>query len=107
SHISFCFQAEDGIRESTVTGVQTCALPIWRFQLQPRVPNVTQPLIPVLLQATPEQDAHVLGRSFGQRVPIRLPRQHRRDEVRKRSEESRGGRECRSSGGTGECEYED
>src|SRR5207237_2232884 len=24
----FCFQAEDGIRDSSVTGVQTCALPI-------------------------------------------------------------------------------
>src|SRR2546430_11607410 len=28
--ILFCFfQAEDGIRDLTVTGVQTCALPIW------------------------------------------------------------------------------
>src|SRR2546430_7923994 len=27
----FFFQAEDGIRDLTVTGVQTCALPIWRF----------------------------------------------------------------------------
>src|SRR5438094_6753078 len=26
----FFFQAEDGIRDRTVTGVQTCALPIWR-----------------------------------------------------------------------------
>src|SRR6267143_2893365 len=25
----FFFQAEDGIRAGTVTGVQTCALPIW------------------------------------------------------------------------------
>src|SRR5207248_8081031 len=28
SHFSFFFQAEDGIRDRTVTGVQTCALPI-------------------------------------------------------------------------------
>src|SRR6266478_8318553 len=27
---SFFFQAEDGIRDLTVTGVQTCALPIYR-----------------------------------------------------------------------------
>src|SRR5689334_23768941 len=27
--IDFFFQAEDGIRDGTVTGVQTCALPIW------------------------------------------------------------------------------
>src|SRR5688500_19262146 len=28
----FFFQAEDGIRDYKVTGVQTCALPIWRRQ---------------------------------------------------------------------------
>src|SRR5688572_32572764 len=27
--VIFFFQAEDGIRDLTVTGVQTCALPIW------------------------------------------------------------------------------
>src|SRR5205807_7607678 len=27
---SFFFQAEDGIRDYKVTGVQTCALPIWK-----------------------------------------------------------------------------
>src|SRR6266478_7835122 len=27
--VFFFFQAEDGIRDLTVTGVQTCALPIW------------------------------------------------------------------------------
>src|SRR2546428_9625201 len=27
----FFFQAEDGIRDLIVTGVQTCALPIWPF----------------------------------------------------------------------------
>src|SRR2546430_5190461 len=30
SNVFFFFQAEDGIRDLTVTGVQTCALPIWR-----------------------------------------------------------------------------
>src|SRR5690349_23797237 len=29
AHIHFFFQAEDGIRVLYVTGVQTCALPIW------------------------------------------------------------------------------
>src|SRR5256885_9821079 len=29
----FFFQAEDGIRDYKVTGVQTCALPIWRRPL--------------------------------------------------------------------------
>src|SRR5438876_1716731 len=29
----FFFQAEDGIRDGRVTGVQTCALPIWAVAL--------------------------------------------------------------------------
>src|SRR2546430_13119606 len=29
--LCFFFQAEDGIRDLTVTGVQTCALPIYRI----------------------------------------------------------------------------
>src|SRR5690348_17778843 len=28
-YLYFFFQAEDGIRDGRVTGVQTCALPIW------------------------------------------------------------------------------
>src|SRR5260370_14558103 len=32
----FFFQAEDGIRDSSVTGVQTCALPIWCEERGPR-----------------------------------------------------------------------
>src|SRR2546430_11485853 len=32
--LSFFFQAEDGIRDLTVTGVQTCALPILEFLRQ-------------------------------------------------------------------------
>src|SRR6266545_6582590 len=31
----FFFQAEDGIRDKLVTGVQTCALPIWRRLTRP------------------------------------------------------------------------
>src|SRR2546430_15773024 len=38
----FFFQAEDGIRDLTVTGVQTCALPIWAGgeRLAARVPEL-------------------------------------------------------------------
>src|SRR5699024_11507154 len=32
SDLFFCFQAEDGIRDRNVTGVQTCALPISDLQ---------------------------------------------------------------------------
>src|SRR5256885_12052363 len=34
----FFFQAEDGIRDYKVTGVQTCALPIWPRGIRPRAP---------------------------------------------------------------------
>src|SRR5690625_5362411 len=34
----FFFQAEDGIRDGHVTGVQTCALPICRTQPRPSLP---------------------------------------------------------------------
>src|SRR3989337_3085346 len=46
----FCFQAEDGIRDATVTGVQTCALPI----LAPshaRPPEHTFPHCPQLFES--------------------------------------------------------
>src|SRR5256885_9453354 len=32
----FFFQAEDGIRDYKVTGVQTCALPIFQLAVRPR-----------------------------------------------------------------------
>src|SRR5260370_25843371 len=35
----FFFQAEDGIRDSSVTGVQTCALPIYPFTRGYKDPN--------------------------------------------------------------------
>src|SRR6266511_5595924 len=35
----FFFQAEDGIRDFHVTGVQTCALPIFRGLLDPELAN--------------------------------------------------------------------
>src|SRR2546429_2561970 len=35
----FFFQAEDGIRDVAVTGVQTCALPIYARQPRPGIPG--------------------------------------------------------------------
>src|SRR5207245_5366569 len=40
----FFFQAEDGIRDATVTGVQTCALPIWTYPLPGRL--LARPVCP-------------------------------------------------------------
>src|SRR5688500_7955190 len=38
----FFFQEEDGIRDYEVTGVQTCALPIWSVRLAPDDPALFQ-----------------------------------------------------------------
>src|SRR5437762_5165478 len=58
----FFFQAEDGIRDTSVTGVQTCALPIW----QPHVDAVLEPEIPAPLR---DQDrcAHLIAHA---RMPV-------------------------------------
>src|SRR6185436_20798777 len=40
------FQAEDGIRDDLVTGVQTCALPICGIGVMSRLPIRAQQLIP-------------------------------------------------------------
>ena len=42
--VFFFFQAEDGIRDSPVTGVQTCALPIYKIVVEPAKMN-TAPAI--------------------------------------------------------------
>src|SRR5437867_7078585 len=39
----FFFQAEDGIRDRTVTGVQTCALPIWMVDGRPMPMSMVAP----------------------------------------------------------------
>src|SRR5260370_15313445 len=53
-HLFFFFQAEDGIRDSSVTGVQTCALPISLAVAHGLAVGITEPLfllmsVPVLL----------------------------------------------------------
>src|SRR2546427_141437 len=56
----FFFQAEDGIRDLTVTGVQTCALPIL-----PRAPGAREPdaRLPALRRARAARgDARLLSR---------------------------------------------
>src|SRR5207237_5427129 len=47
----FFFQAEDGIRDSSVTGVQTCALPIYgqRFSLAHPDSNIDHRRVPNLM----------------------------------------------------------
>src|SRR5436190_2330382 len=71
----FFFQAEDGIRDHCVTGVQTCALPIWRtIRTQPLDPAVAQPVLfepdPLALAVTLEPE--IIQRSETQYVEIEL-----------------------------------
>src|SRR6266545_830504 len=42
---AFFFQAEDGIRDELVTGVQTCALPIFRHHLLPQCGREQQHIV--------------------------------------------------------------
>ena len=57
--VHFFFQAEDGIRDVSVTGVQTCALPIWQIWIEIRsfgrltVNNYRLLHIPILTQDKP------------------------------------------------------
>src|SRR5437763_16957586 len=43
----FFFQAEDGIRDTSVTGVQTCALPIWQVQRRASMPGFRRGRVPL------------------------------------------------------------
>src|SRR3712207_9190539 len=73
----FFFQAEDGIRDIGVTGVQTCALPILGERLLERLLDVVHVI------CYPGEDVAALA---GVEVVQRQPR----------SEERRVGKECRS-----------
>src|SRR3712207_8306075 len=81
----FFFQAEDGIRDIGVTGVQTCALPI-------SVHDVVGDAITLLLA---EQDLATEGLGVGKPLHHLLEHLGSADDVA-RSEERRVGKECRS-----------
>src|SRR5207249_8415900 len=82
----FFFQAEDGIRDRNVTGVQTCALPIYPPRSDERSP------VPYCAVETfrPTEVGHVL---VGLAAAVDIVSQADR-ERRVRSEERRVGREC-------------
>src|SRR2546421_8673083 len=89
----FFFQAEDGIRDLIVTGVQTCALPIYH-QLVRLLETIEMPLMPVLVDMESRGvciDLTRLGeisRAFAAELAAL--------ERAIRSEERRVGKECRS-----------
>src|SRR2546427_9624254 len=90
----FFFQAEDGIRDLTVTGVQTCALPIFGFVallefargelLVALKPGLALGLARLRVLPHPLQ---LVGEGLAQRLALTLL---------ERSEERRVGKECRS-----------
>ena len=73
--VFFFFQAEDGIRDSPVTGVQTCALPIFKVDLLERIDAAADPSV-VISSSTSGYNMTDLQVN--------------------RSEERRVGKECRS-----------
>src|SRR5437868_15515794 len=77
--VYFFFQAEDGIRDRNVTGVQTCALPIYDGERRRGA------------RAVREHELRRFSALRGGRVPRvhDVPGRHR-------SEERRVGKECRS-----------
>src|SRR5690554_7736023 len=90
----FFFQAEDGIRDADVTGVQTCALPISAVVKHP--PGVQRPA---------RVNSHVSPRPVDGRAGVEGDDVERAVVVAfvvpvggllKRSEERRVGKECRS-----------
>src|SRR5437763_16885025 len=76
----FFFQAEDGIRDTSVTGVQTCALPI-------SLPS------PAAWGESPAAVGVDCGRTRSRRDPAAA-----RTRGASRSEERRVGKECRARG---------
>src|SRR5262249_58475318 len=91
--ILFLFQAEDGIRYWSVTGVQTCALPILQRRAGARAGR-TMPVVPYPDNLRPQQMRDV--QSMCGRVPGILPETCATRRARSRSEERRVGKECRS-----------
>src|SRR5256885_10498143 len=91
--VFFFFQAEDGIRDYKVTGVQTCALPILTFNtlvFENELAEAEQHLRSIIaagVDAAIVQDVGIcrLIRQLSPDFPIHV-----------RSEERRVGKECRS-----------
>src|SRR5690348_17550535 len=101
----FFFQAEDGIRDGRVTGVQTCALPIsWRFALTSSADTIAGVVIEALESKPSRLYRSVLRRYRWDVIVDRqiLPLLQRAESAgrarNRRSEERRVGKECRYRG---------
>src|SRR5256886_9144250 len=94
----FFFQAEDGIRDLTVTGVQTCALPIFRrigrelnvrYALEGSVRRAGSALRITAQLIDVETEEHLWAEKYSGTVDDVF-------DLQERSEERRVGKECRS-----------
>src|SRR5205809_5165549 len=83
----FFFQAEDGIRDVAVTGVQTCALPI-SYRTPP-------PERPIPRAPPPRRSRSAVGASQSVQMPAGVVRRVAQLLGDARSEERRVGKECR------------
>src|SRR2546430_3567258 len=82
----FFFQAEDGIRDLTVTGVQTCALPIY----------LEDGSLPIDMRSTASQGAEMRPWALGRKNWLFAGSLESGQRAASRSEERRVGKECRS-----------
>src|SRR5690348_18486673 len=86
----FFFQAEDGIRDGRVTGVQTCALPICPTKLATaRNRNIANVMRKVVSTVRIAEASMAAKASSARKMKSRIVREER-------SEERRVGKECRS-----------
>src|SRR5439155_16495923 len=97
----FFFQAEDGIRDGHVTGVQTCALPIFlldRLLKDGEISeNLDTPQSIAFLQVV--RHIHPELKDVQQTVEQEVRQEKLKAKIA-RSEERRVGKECRCRGGT-------
>src|SRR5438067_11632009 len=84
----FFFQAEDGIRDRNVTGVQTCALPISRFW------ELSQRSAAHSMNPTQRMDARSCSHTVSGKTSWAARRKSSM-QISHRSEERRVGKECR------------
>src|SRR3712207_8638336 len=87
----FFFQAEDGIRDIGVTGVQTCTLPIFVAAVAAES-GQSQAAVNGVLDAL----FSTLAKSVAEGTKVTIPGWLAVEQTSRRSEERRVGKECRS-----------
>src|SRR2546430_6380348 len=93
-NLVFFFQAEDGIRDLTVTGVQTCALPISKANAL--IGAVTSVATSAGAASRARRGARAKARPAQTTAPTPATGSHAPTDCRARSEERRVGKESRS-----------